>query len=72
MLKAKEAFALACTEQLVPVLDDLTIRTEAWPLCEPCVASSVMRISDIANGGSSGAGTSMIRLTVRRTSLGIA
>jgi hypothetical protein len=33
--RAKEAFALACAEQLVSVLNDATIRGDVWPLCEP-------------------------------------
>lgn len=36
-VKAKEAFALACTEQLVPVLDNQTVREYVYPLCEPYV-----------------------------------
>lgn len=34
---AKKAYALACVEQLVPVLDDYSIRTDVYPLCAPCV-----------------------------------
>lgn len=33
--EAKEAYALAAVEQLVPVLDDKTIREVVYPLCEP-------------------------------------
>lgn len=36
-MEAKEAFALACAEQLVPVLDNQTVREYVYPLCEPYV-----------------------------------
>ncbi|GJE98287.1 hypothetical protein PsYK624_145130 [Phanerochaete sordida] len=35
LLKAKEAYALACVEQLVAVLDDRTMRDDVWQMCEP-------------------------------------
>lgn len=33
--QAKEAYALAAVEQLVPVLDDKVIQEDVYPLCEP-------------------------------------
>ncbi|KAH9924256.1 uncharacterized protein BXZ73DRAFT_50648 [Epithele typhae] len=35
LLNAKKAFALACAEQLVPVLPELTIRDQVYPMCFP-------------------------------------
>ncbi|KAI0670930.1 hypothetical protein C8Q78DRAFT_974125 [Trametes maxima] len=35
LLDAKKAFALACIEQLIPVLSEETIRTQVYPLCVP-------------------------------------
>lgn len=43
VLLAKQAFALASVEQLVPVLGDCTIRTDVYPLCEPYVVSRFAR-----------------------------
>ena len=36
-LAAKKAYALACIEQLVPVLGEITIRHDVFPLVAPCV-----------------------------------
>lgn len=33
--ESKEAYALAAVEQLVPILDNRTIRDDIYPLCEP-------------------------------------
>ncbi|KAL7280056.1 hypothetical protein ACG7TL_006470 [Trametes sanguinea] len=35
LLNARKAFALACVEQLVPILSEETIRTRVYPLCYP-------------------------------------
>ncbi|KAI9058201.1 hypothetical protein FKP32DRAFT_1581696 [Trametes sanguinea] len=35
LLDARKAFALACVEQLVPILSEETIRTRVYPLCYP-------------------------------------
>ncbi|EKM49498.1 uncharacterized protein PHACADRAFT_201209 [Phanerochaete carnosa HHB-10118-sp] len=43
LVKAKEAYALACVEQLVPVLDDRTMREDVWPMCEPHLNDSPHR-----------------------------
>ncbi|KAJ3529486.1 hypothetical protein NM688_g7849 [Phlebia brevispora] len=34
---AKKAYALACVEQLVPVLNDYNVQTDVYPLCAPYV-----------------------------------
>ncbi len=38
LLDAKKAFALACVEQLVPVLSEAVIQSQVYPLCYPYVA----------------------------------
>lgn len=43
ILEAKEAFALACIEQLVPVLDNQTVKEYVYPLCEPYVYFHALR-----------------------------
>ncbi|OSD07371.1 hypothetical protein PYCCODRAFT_1430626 [Trametes coccinea BRFM310] len=35
LLNARKAFALACVEQLVPILSEETIQTRVYPLCYP-------------------------------------
>ncbi|RPD77986.1 hypothetical protein L226DRAFT_544371 [Lentinus tigrinus ALCF2SS1-7] len=35
LLDAKKAFALACVEQLVPVLSEAVIQSQVYPLCHP-------------------------------------
>lgn len=35
---AKKAYALACVEQLIPVLDDDSIRNDVYPMCTPSVS----------------------------------
>ena len=40
LLDAKKAFALACVEQLVPVLSESVIQSQVYPLCHPYVTAS--------------------------------
>ncbi len=35
---AKKSYALACVEQLIPVLDDESIRKNVYPMCTPSVS----------------------------------
>ncbi len=48
-LDAKKAFALACVEQLVPVLSEPIIQSQVYPLCHPFV--SLAMFADSADAG---------------------